>query len=79
MNRSKKVVRMGMDMGKSTFHLFGVDKAGFAAVKKKLRLNQLLVARYFSQCFNLLTILGQDAVDPFQLAQQQFQIDFKAS
>lgn len=46
MNRSKKVVRMGMDVGKKTFHLFGVDEAGLAAVKKKLRRKQVLA--YFA-------------------------------
>ncbi len=46
MNRSKKVVRMGMDVGKKMFHLFGVDEAGLAAVKKKLRRKQVLA--YFA-------------------------------
>ena len=47
MNRSKNVVRMGMDVGKNTFHLFGVDEAGLAAVKKKLRRAQVLA--YFAK------------------------------
>jgi hypothetical protein len=34
MNRSKKVVRLGMDVGKNTFHLVGVDEAGLPAVKR---------------------------------------------
>jgi len=42
MNRSKKVVRMGMDVGKKTVHLLGFDEAGLAAVKKKLRRTQVL-------------------------------------
>jgi len=46
MNRSKEVVRLGMDVGKMTFHLFGVDEAGLAAVKKKLRRKQVLA--YFA-------------------------------
>ena len=46
MNRSKKVIRMGIDVGKKTFHLFGVDEAGLAAVKKKLRGKQVLA--YFA-------------------------------
>jgi transposase len=46
MNRSKKVVRMGMDVGKKMFHVFGVDDAGSAAVKKKLRRKQVLA--YFA-------------------------------
>jgi len=46
MNRSKEVVRMGMDVGKTTFHLFGVDEAGVEAVKKKLRRKQVLA--YFA-------------------------------
>jgi len=46
MNRSKKVVRFGMDIGKNTFHLVGVDEVGLLAVKKKLRRKQVLV--YFA-------------------------------
>ena len=42
MNISKKVVRLGMDVGKNTFHLVGVDEAGLPAVKKKLRRKQVL-------------------------------------
>ena len=37
MKISKKVDRMGMDLGKNTFHVFGVDESGAAVVKKKLR------------------------------------------
>ncbi len=33
--RSKKVVRMGMDLGRNTFHLVGVEESGKPAVKKK--------------------------------------------
>jgi transposase len=46
MNRSKKVVRSGMDVGKNTLHLVGVDEAGLPAVKKKLRRKQVLT--YFA-------------------------------
>ena len=28
MKISKKVVRMGIDLGKNTFHVFGVDESG---------------------------------------------------
>lgn len=42
MNLSKKVDRIGMDLGKNTFHVFGVDESGLAAVKKKLRRKQVL-------------------------------------
>jgi transposase len=42
MNLSKKIVRLGMDMGKNMFHLVGVDEAGLAVVKKKLRRKQVL-------------------------------------
>ena len=42
MNRSKKVVRLGMDIGKNTFHLYGVDETGLPVVKKKLRRKQVL-------------------------------------
>jgi transposase len=35
-----------MDLGKKTFHLFGVDEVGLAAVKKKLRRKQMLA--YFA-------------------------------
>lgn len=37
MNLSKKVDRIGMDLGKNTFHVFGVDESGLTTVKKKLR------------------------------------------
>jgi transposase len=46
MNHSKRVVRLGMDMGKNTFHLVGVDETGLPAVKKKLRRKQVLT--YFA-------------------------------
>jgi transposase len=42
MNRSKKIVRLGMDIGKNTFHLFGVDETGLPVLKKKLRRKQVL-------------------------------------
>jgi len=42
MKRSKNVVRLGMDIGKNTFHLVGVDETGLPAVKKKLRRKQVL-------------------------------------
>jgi hypothetical protein len=37
MKLSKKVVRMGIDLGKHTFHVFGVDESGSTVVKKKRR------------------------------------------
>jgi transposase len=37
MTISKKVVRTGIDLGKHTFHVFGVDESGSTVVKKKLR------------------------------------------
>ncbi len=46
MNSSKKVDRMGMDLGKNTFHVFGVDESGSVVVKKKLRRKQVL--EYFA-------------------------------
>lgn len=46
MKISKKVVRMGVDLGKNTFHLFGVDEPGSAVVKKKLNRKKLL--EYFA-------------------------------
>lgn len=36
MNTSNKVVRVGMDTGKSSFHLFGVDAQDRPALKRKL-------------------------------------------
>ncbi len=46
MKVSKKIVRMGIDLGKNTFHLFGVDESGSGVLKKKLRRKQLL--EYFA-------------------------------
>jgi transposase len=46
MKISKEVVRMGIDLGKNTFHLFGVDESGSTVVKKKLNRNKLL--EYFA-------------------------------
>jgi len=46
MKVSKKVVRMGMDLGKNTFHVFGVGESGSVVVKKKLRRRQVL--EYFA-------------------------------
>lgn len=42
MKISKKFVRMGIDLGKNTFHLFGVEESGSTVVRKKLRRKQLL-------------------------------------
>ena len=36
MKISKEVIRIGVDLGKNTFHLFGVDEFDTAVVKKKL-------------------------------------------
>ena len=46
MNRSNKVVRLGMDIGKNAFHFVGVDETGLLAVSKKLRRKQVLA--YFA-------------------------------
>jgi transposase len=46
MKVSKKIVRIGIDLGKNTFHLFGVDESGTGVLKKKLRRKQLL--EYFA-------------------------------
>lgn len=46
MKISKKVVRMGVDLGKNTFHLFGVEESGSTVVKKKLRRKKFL--EYFA-------------------------------
>lgn len=43
MKVSKKVVRIGMDLGKTTFHLYGVDESDAMVLKKKLRRKQVLV------------------------------------
>jgi transposase len=42
MKISKKVVRLGIDLGKNNFHLSGVDEAGTLAIKKKLSRKQLV-------------------------------------
>ncbi len=42
MKVSKKVERMGIDLGKKTFHVFGVGESGSVVVKKKLRRKQVL-------------------------------------
>jgi transposase len=41
MNTSK-IVRLGIDLGKNTFHLFGVDSAGKPVVRRRLRRKPLL-------------------------------------
>lgn len=46
MKISKNVVRMGIDLGKNTFHVFGVNESGSTVMKKKLRRKQLL--EYFA-------------------------------
>jgi transposase len=46
MNRSRKVVCLGVDIGKNIFHLFGVDETGQPALQKKLRRKQVLA--YFA-------------------------------
>ncbi len=46
MKISKEVIRMGVDLGKNTFHLFGVDESDMAVVKKKLNRKRLL--KYFA-------------------------------
>lgn len=46
MKSSKKVVRLGIDLGKNTFHLFGVDESGTVVMKKKLNRKKLL--EYFA-------------------------------
>lgn len=42
MNASKPVVRLGIDLGKNSFHLWGVDAQGERALKKKLGRGVLL-------------------------------------
>lgn len=42
MKISKELCRMGIDLGKNTFHLFGVGESGSTVLKKKLRRKQLL-------------------------------------
>jgi transposase len=42
MKTSKKVVRMGIDLGKNRFHLFGVDASGTQVLKRVLSRKQLL-------------------------------------
>jgi transposase len=46
MKISKKVVRMGIDLGKHAFHVFDVDESGSTVVKKKRRRKPLL--EYFA-------------------------------
>ena len=46
MKSSKKATRMGIDLGKNTLHVFGVDESGSAVVKTKLRRKQVL--EYFA-------------------------------
>jgi transposase len=42
MNSSKPVVRLGIDLGKNSFHLWGVDEDGRRVVKKKLNRSALI-------------------------------------
>lgn len=42
MKTSKKVVRVGIDLGKQAFHVFGVDGKGSPVLRKKLRRKQVL-------------------------------------
>lgn len=42
MNDSKQVSTVGIDLGKSIFHLFGVNQAGKPVLRKKLKRNSLL-------------------------------------
>jgi hypothetical protein len=42
MNSSKPVVRLGIDLGKNSFHLWGVDEDGRRVIKKKLSRSALL-------------------------------------
>lgn len=42
MQHSKKVTRLGIDLGKNTFHLFGVDEAERQSIKKKLSRSKFL-------------------------------------
>lgn len=42
MKSSNKVVRVGIDLGKLAFHVFGVDGTGSPALRKKLRRKQVL-------------------------------------
>lgn len=42
MNNSKEVSRIGIDLGKNVFHLFGVNAAGKPVLRKKLKRNALL-------------------------------------
>lgn len=57
MKISKKVVRLGIDLGKNTFHLFGVDKFGSTVLKKKLGRKQMLT--YFANLPSCL--IGMEA------------------
>lgn len=42
MKVSKKIVRLGIDLGKNQFHVFGIDTSGKMVQKKKLKRKQLL-------------------------------------
>ena len=42
MNSNNSVERMGIDLGKNTFHLWGVDEAEEVALKRKLKRGRLL-------------------------------------
>lgn len=42
MSTVRNIARLGIDLGKNVFHLFGVDEAGLPALKKKLSRKQVL-------------------------------------
>ena len=42
MNDSKTVQRLGIDLGKNSFHLWGVDTAEQVALRRKLKRGRLL-------------------------------------
>ncbi len=42
MNSSKQISRIGIDLGKNLFHLFGVNQAGKPVLRKKLKRKKLL-------------------------------------
>jgi hypothetical protein len=50
MEISKKVVRMGIDLGKNTFHVFGVEESGSMAEIRStiLALPGFMTAPHFS-------------------------------